>query len=33
LEVAPVYDQGVSAIVAAKVMFEMLCQLEKAQKA
>ena len=33
LEVAPIYDQGVSAIVAAKVMFEMLCQLEKAQKA
>jgi agmatinase len=29
LEVAPIYDQGVSAIVAAKVMFEMLCQLEK----
>ena len=32
LEVAPVYDHGVSAIVAAKVMFEMLCQLEKARK-
>jgi len=31
LEVAPTYDQGVSAIVAAKVMFEMLCQLEKAK--
>jgi agmatinase len=31
LEVAPIYDQGVSAIVAAKVMFEMLCQLEKAR--
>jgi agmatinase len=29
LEIAPTYDQGVSAIVAAKVMFEMLCQLEK----
>jgi len=32
LEVAPAYDQGVSAIVAAKVMFEMLCQLEKSRK-
>jgi arginase family enzyme len=32
LEVAPVYDQGVSAVVAAKVMFEVLCQLEKTQK-
>jgi len=31
LEVAPMYDQGVSAIVAAKVMFEMLCQLEKSR--
>ncbi len=31
-EVAPVYDQGVSAIVAAKVIFEMLCQLEKSGK-
>src|SRR5512136_797592 len=31
LEIAPVYDQGVSAVVAAKVMFEMLCQLEKAK--
>ena len=29
LEVAPQYDQGVSAITAAKVIFEMLCQLEK----
>ena len=29
LEIAPVYDQGVSAAVAAKVVFEMLCQLEK----
>ena len=28
-EVAPIYDQGISAIVAAKVIFEMLCQLEK----
>jgi agmatinase len=32
LEIAPIYDQGISAIVAAKVMFEMLCQLEKARK-
>jgi arginase family enzyme len=29
LEVAPMYDQGVSAVVAAKVLFEILCQLEK----
>jgi agmatinase len=33
LEVAPIYDQGVSAITAAKIMFEMLCHLEKARKA
>jgi arginase family enzyme len=33
LEVAPIYDQGISAVVAAKVVFEMLCALEKAQKA
>jgi len=32
LEIAPVYDQGISAIAAAKVMFEMLSQLEKARK-
>ncbi len=32
VEIAPVYDQGISAIAAAKVMFEMLCQLEKARK-
>ena len=31
-EVAPIYDQGVSAIAAAKVIFEMLCQLEKSRK-
>ena len=31
LEIAPIYDQGVSAVVAAKVVFEMLCQLEKAR--
>ncbi len=28
-EIAPIYDQGVSSVVAAKVIFEMLCQLEK----
>jgi len=33
LEIAPVYDQGISAVAAAKVMFEMLCQLEKSRKA
>jgi len=32
LEIAPAYDQGVSAVVAAKVMFEILCQLEKSRK-
>jgi len=32
LEIAPIYDQGVSALVAAKVLFEMLCQLEKSRK-
>jgi agmatinase len=32
VEIAPVYDQGISAINAAKVMFEALCQLEKARK-
>jgi agmatinase len=31
-EIAPIYDQGVSAVVAAKVMFELLCQLEKSRK-
>jgi agmatinase len=33
LEIAPNYDQGVSAIQAAKVIFEMLCFLEKSRKA
>lgn len=33
VEIAPVYDQGISAIAAARVIFEMLCQLEKARKA
>lgn len=32
LEIAPVYDQGISAVAAAKVVFEMLCQIEKARK-
>jgi len=32
VEVAPNYDQGVSAIQAAKVMFEVLCQMEKSRK-
>jgi agmatinase len=32
VEIAPVYDQGTSAIAAAKVIFEMLCQREKARK-
>ena len=33
VEVAPQYDSGVSAIQAAKVIFEMLCCLEKSRKA
>jgi agmatinase len=32
VEIAPNYDQGISAVAAAKVMFEVLCQLEKARK-
>lgn len=32
LEIAPSYDQGVSAIQAAKVTFEMLCCLERSRK-
>jgi agmatinase len=32
VEIAPVYDQGISAVTAAKVMFEVLCQLEKTRK-
>jgi arginase family enzyme len=31
-EIVPIYDQGISAVVAAKVIFEMLCQLEKSRK-
>jgi agmatinase len=30
VEVAPAFDQGISSVAAAKVMFEMLCILEKA---
>ena len=32
VEVAPAYDKGISAVAAAKVVFQMLCQLEKARK-
>ena len=32
VEIAPNYDQGVSAIQAAKVIFELLCLLEKSKK-
>ena len=32
LEIAPNYDQGVTAIQAAKVIFEVLCALEKSRK-
>jgi len=32
VEVAPIYDQGVTAVVAAKIVFEMLCQIEKSRK-
>jgi arginase family enzyme len=33
VEIAPDYDNGVSAIQAAKVIFEALCFLEKSRKA
>jgi agmatinase len=33
LEIAPSYDQGISAIAAAKVIFEILCSIEKSRKA
>lgn len=33
LEISPSYDQGVSAAVAAKVIFEMLCSIEKSRSA
>lgn len=32
VEVTPPYDKGVTAIQAAKILFETLCQIEKAQK-
>jgi len=32
VEVAPAFDQGISAVAAAKVIFQMLCQLERARK-
>lgn len=32
VEIVPIYDQGISAIAAAKVICEMLCQLEKSRK-
>jgi len=32
LEIVPTYDQGTSAVVAARVLFEMLCQLEKSRR-
>jgi arginase family enzyme len=31
VEVAPTYDQGITAIQAAKVIFEILCCLEKSR--
>jgi arginase family enzyme len=32
VEVAPHYDNGITAIQAAKVMFEVLCHMEKTRK-
>lgn len=32
VEVAPVYDQGISAITSAKIIFQMLCQIERTRK-
>jgi agmatinase len=32
VEVAPHYDEGVSAIQAARIIFDMLCQIEKSRK-
>jgi len=32
VEVAPHYDQGITAIQAARIMFEVLCHIEKARK-
>jgi agmatinase len=33
LEIAPDYDRGVSAIQGAKIIFEMICQIEKSRTA
>jgi agmatinase len=33
LEIAPEYDQGISAVQTAKVIFEILCYLEKTRTA
>jgi arginase family enzyme len=32
LEIAPSYDQGITAIQTAKVIFEVLCNLQKSRK-
>lgn len=32
VEVAPHYDQGITAIQAARIMFEVLCHIEKARR-
>jgi agmatinase len=32
VEIVPIYDQGVSAVVVAKVIFDLLCQLENSRK-
>ena len=32
VEIAPNYDEGISAVAAVKVIFEVLCQLEKARR-
>jgi agmatinase len=32
LEIAPIYDHGISAVAAAKVIFEMLCLIENSRK-
>jgi arginase family enzyme len=32
VEVAPICDMGISAVAVVKVVFEMLCQLEKSRE-
>ncbi|HUJ85106.1 MAG TPA: agmatinase [Candidatus Acidoferrales bacterium] len=32
VEIAPVYDEGISAIAAAKIIFEVLCHIEKSKE-